>query len=230
VADRFYSCDPLAPGEYVLTGGEAHHLISVRRFDPGDRIVLFNGDGHEALCEIVSADRKSAVLNVLSIDEVSREPRHPIHVASAMPKGDRGEFLIEKLVELGVARFTPLRTQRTIVLPKETRIDKLQQVVIEASKQCGRNRLMQIDDLTPWPEFLKGSHGGLRMILHPDGVPLGTEPPGLGVVIAVGPEGGFTSEEIESAQTCGWLRLSLGPRVLRVETAAIAAACLAGQM
>jgi len=230
MASRFFTPGPLAPGEFVLTGAEAHHLATVRRFAPGDRIVLFNGDGSEYSAEIVSTERKRAVLNVLGAEAVSRELPFELTIAAAMPKGDRGDFLIEKLVELGVTRFVPLHTERTIVQPKESRLEKLQQAVIEASKQCGRNVLMRIDELTRWNEFVKQSRDGAKAILHPDGEPLRSlETKSRNVAFAVGPEGGFTEEEVSLAESAGWRRVSLGPRILRVETAAIAAAAWAVQ-
>jgi 16S rRNA (uracil1498-N3)-methyltransferase len=148
-----------------------------------------------------------------------------------MPKGDRGDFLIEKLTELGVSRFTPLETSRTVVHPKEARIDKLRQAVIEASKQCGRNVLMQVRPMTPWAAMLTAPDlPAVRVLLHTDDgenrlsdLPSDAIQQG-GVIVAVGPEGGFTAEEVAAAEAAGWVRASLGRRVLRVETAAVAAA------
>lgn len=225
MSSRFHTPDPLAPGEYVLAGPEAHHLVAVRRFAPGDRIVLFNGDGIEYPAEIVSTGRRQVVLNVLRAEAVSRELLFELIVAAAMPKGDRGDFLIEKLVESGATRFVPLMTERTVVQPKESRLGKLQQTVIEASKQCGRNVLMTVDELTKWTAFASQHATGLTLILHPDGQPLQSfGRGGTRIAIAVGPEGGFTEEEVSAGEACGWRRASLGPRILRVETAAIAAA------
>lgn len=226
MSDRFFTSEPLAPGEFILSGPDAHHLATVRRFAPGDRVTLFNGDGLEYPSEIVSTDRKSAVLNVLAAEVVSRELPFDLTIAAAMPKGDRGDFLIEKLVELGVTRFVPLLTERTIVQPKESRLEKLNQAVVEASKQCGRNRLMIIDELTKWCEFVKHEVSGVKLVLHPGSAnSRRDEPGGSSVTIAVGPEGGFTDSEVQLAEAAGWNRISLGPRILRVETAAIAAAC-----
>lgn len=230
MADRFFTPDALAPGEYVLTGPEAHHLAAVRRFGPGDRVVLFNGDGHDHPAEIVSADRKRTLLNVLPAVAADRELPVPLHVAAALPKGDRGDFLVEKLTELGVARLTPLQTERTVVQPREARLDKLQHAVIEASKQCGRNRLMQVAPLTRWAAFLAApDQPPLRLLLHPPAEGAGRAlaefaPVAGGVVVSVGPEGGFAPTEVDAAEAAGWVRVALGPRVLRVETAAVAAA------
>ena len=232
MSDRFFTPDALAPGEYILSGPEAHHLATVRRFVPGDRVVLFNGDGHDYPAEVVGGDRKRVVLTVLGAVTADRELGFRVEVAAAMPKGDRGDFLVEKLVELGVTRFTPLRTDRTLVLPKDARLGNLRHAVIEASKQCGRNVLMAVDPLTSWAEFLGSpNRPGLQLVLHPNhphpsplrdlsAEAVRTE----GVVFAVGPEGGFTDAELSAATFAGWRCVTLGSRVLRVETAALAAA------
>lgn len=228
MAGRFHIDEPLGPGDVVLTGAEAHHLAAVSRLAPGDDVVLFNGDGRDYLGRVVEIARKRVTIHVHTVDPVNRESAVRCHLVAAMPKGDRGDVMIEKLTELGVARFTPLNTQRTIVLPKPDRLDNLRRTVIEASKQCRRNRLMTIDPLTTWPAFLHPS--GLpehRLILHPGGRDLrrlNSLPQIRDVVIAIGPEGGFTDEELAIAT--GWTTVSLGPRILRIETAAIAAAAL----
>ncbi|MFO0802877.1 MAG: RsmE family RNA methyltransferase [Gemmataceae bacterium] len=223
MSDRFFTPETLAPGEFLLAGPEAHHLASVRRFAPGDRITLFNGDGNEYSAEVLSTDRKRVLLNVLEVLPASRELPFELTIAAAMPKGDRGDFLVEKLVELGVSRFVPLLTERTIVQPKDARLEKLNHAVIEASKQCGRNVLMRIAELTKWTEFVR-SATGWRAVLHPGPANPRRDEFGGSSVIAVGPEGGFTEDEVNLAEAAGWTRLSLGPRILRIETAAIAAA------
>ncbi|MFO0798752.1 MAG: RsmE family RNA methyltransferase [Gemmataceae bacterium] len=227
MADRFYTPDALSPGEYVLTGPEAHHLATVRRFGPGDRVVLFNGDGADHPAEVVATDRKRTHLLVHPAVPVDRELPFQLEIAAALPKGDRGDYLVEKLTELGVSRFTPLLTERTIVEPKEARLEKLRHTVIEASKQCGRNVLMRVAPLTTWAAFLASADLlPQRQILHTTGERMALGPASAGgVVIAVGPEGGFTDAEVEAAK--GWVRVGLGPRVLRVETAAVAAAAWA---
>jgi 16S rRNA (uracil1498-N3)-methyltransferase len=226
LAERFYTPDPLGPGEYVLTGPESHHLATVRRFATGDRVVLFNGDGHDYISEVVSVSRKSAVLNVLSTIAVNRELPIELVVASALPKGDRGDFLIEKLTELGVTRFVPLITTRSVVVPKENARERLERAVIEAGKQCGRNQLMGIDPPQKWEALLsRNDLPRARIVLH-TGPGLHAMTNHTSVVIAIGPEGGFTDEEIAKATAAGWGAASLGPRMLRVETAAVAAAAI----
>ena len=224
MADRFFTELPLAPGEFVLDGPEAHHMGTVRRFEPGDRVVLFNGDGGEYPAEIVSAGKKHVVLQVLEREEPRREVPFPIVVGSALPKGDRLDFLLEKLVEVGATRFVPLIAERSVVRPKVEKIEKWRRDVIEASKQCGRNTLMQIDKPMSLTEFLTSELPERRFVLHTGNRGERSDPRREGAAFAVGPEGGFTDGEIASALAAGWRELSFGPRVLRVETAAVVAA------
>jgi len=225
MADRFFTPQPLTPGEFHLDGPEAHHLATVRRFAVGDRVTLFNGDGREYPAEILALGKKSVALTILRADEVNRELPFPLIVASALPKGDRADFLLEKLTELGVTRFVPLITARSVVHPKDAKVEKFERMVIEASKQCGRNVLMQVNAPTKWLDFVCSSDlPPQRYVLHTEGgVPIQTAIPLQNGVVAIGPEGGFTAEEVSIAVASGWRPISLGPRVLRVETAALVA-------
>ncbi len=229
MADRFFTPEPMSPGEFVLTGPDAHHLASVRRFGPGDRVTLFNGDGREYPAEVLSADRKRVTLTILSVEEIDRELGFEVVVASAIPKGDRADYLVEKITELGATRFVPLLTARSVVVPKLAAVEKFSRAVIEASKQCGRNRLMRVDPPEKWGDFAtRADLPAAKLLLHTS--PGGAVPPRIspqevraGVVIAVGPEGGFEDAEVQVGVTAGWRATRLGSRVLRVETAAAAA-------
>jgi 16S rRNA (uracil1498-N3)-methyltransferase len=225
MAERFFCPDPLEVGDYVLTGPEAHHLAHVRRIELGERVVLFNGDGREYPAEVISVGRRCVVLSILSVEEVERELPIPIWVASALPKADRTDFLIEKLTELGVTRFIPLLTARSVVIPREGVVERFERAVIEASKQCGRNRLMAIDPPQRWDHFVARSDLPVcKVLLHPSpSLPLLASVSAAGGVLAIGPEGGFTAEEITAARENGWQLMNLGPRTLRIETAALAA-------
>ncbi len=226
MADRFYTPDLLSPGEFILTGAEAHHLSAVRRFECGDQVILFNGDGNEYPAEILSTGKKSVALQILRVEPVDRELPLQLVVAAALPKADRADYLIEKLTELGTSRFIPLITARAIVRPKESVTEKFSRAVIEASKQCGRNRLMAIDPVRTWSELLAlGDLPQARLVLH-TGKGLHPLKDRGEVAIAIGPEGGFTLEELQLAATVGWQCVSLGPRVLRIETAAVTAAAI----
>jgi len=125
VSDRFYFDGPLGPGEVTLTGPEAHHASAVRRFEPGDPMTLFNGDGREYPARILEVAKRRVTVHVTGVESPDREIGFPLHIASALPKGDRGDFLIEKLTELGVTEFTPLVTERTVVKGTESKADKL---------------------------------------------------------------------------------------------------------
>jgi 16S rRNA (uracil1498-N3)-methyltransferase len=133
------------------------------------------------------------------------------------------------LTELGATTLVPLRTERSVVHPRETKLDRLQRYVIEASKQCGRNVLMEVAPLTDWEAYcVRGDLPGLRVLAHP-GVPVQDWAAGGDCAVAVGPEGGFTDTEVDLARGAGWRTVGLGPRILRVETAALVLAALAGQ-
>ncbi len=224
MTDRFFHPDTLEIGDCVLTGPEAHHLAHVKRIKQGETVILFNGDGNEYLAEVISIGRRCVVVNVREKRAADRELRFPITVAAALPKADRTDFLIEKLTELGAACFVPLVTTRSVVVPRDGTAEKLQRAVIEASKQCGRNRLMRVEPPQRWEQFVRRPDlPPLRVVLDPGGAAVLPPIDATGGVVAVGPEGGFTPQELESARRYGWQMVSLGPRVLRIETAAIAA-------
>ena len=227
MADRFYVNCPLAPGPVRLEGPEAHHLAVVCRLRPGDAVCLFNGDGREYPAEVREAGKRAVTLEVRAVEAPARELPFRLEIAAPLPKGDRAAFLIEKLTELGVTAFTPLQTVRSVVHPREAKLDRLARHVIEASKQCSRNVLMEVRPLTELAEFLRREGLPSRKLLaHPEGSPMA--PAAQDVAAAVGPEGGFTDEEVEAAREAGWTAVGLGPRVLRVETAALVMAARAG--
>jgi 16S rRNA (uracil1498-N3)-methyltransferase len=221
MADRFYVNCPLAPGPVVVEGAEAHHLATVCRLRPGDAVCLFNGDGYQYPAEVIEVARRTVTLRIDGVESPMREVGFRLEVAAPLPKGDRAQFLLEKLTELGVTAFYPLQTARSVVHPRETKLDKLQRHVIEASKQCGRNVLLRVEPLTTWADFnRRDGLPALRILADPTGEPARFAA-GQDVLFAVGPEGGFTDEEVNLARDAGWQVVSLGLRILRVETAAI---------
>jgi 16S rRNA (uracil1498-N3)-methyltransferase len=221
MADRFYINCPLAAGLITVEGPEAHHLATVCRFRPSDQVCLFNGDGYEYPARVVSVARHAVTLEILTVASPQREAEIHIEVAAPLPKGDRAQFLMEKLTELGVSAFVPLRTQRSVVHPRETKLEKLQRYVIEASKQCGRNVLLAVEPLADWSEYCqRRGLPEIRVLAHPGGRS-GSRLKGPAMALAVGPEGGFTKEETELAGAHGWQLVDLGPRILRIETAAL---------
>lgn len=219
--------------EIILDGQEAQHLIKVMRAKPAEIVELFDGSGVEWQARIVDIRRNEATLEILSSARVSREATVKLTLGIALPKGDRQKWVIGKLVELGVHQVVPLLTENGVAQPVEKAIGRLRRQVVEASKQCGRNCLMEIAEPCMFSAFLthQFTHS---WIAHPlsgekpvnvpfagvDGlrVDLGT----AGVII--GPEGGFSTMEMSAAVAAGWTPVELGARILRIETAALAVA------
>src|SRR5262245_57779355 len=150
MADRYYVNSPLVPGPITLSGPEAYHLAAVCRAHPGDAVCLFNGDGAEYPAIVRQVAKKHVELDVQGRECPPRERCSRLEIAAPLPKSDRGDFLIEKLTELGVTCFVPLQTARSVVHPRLAKLDRLQRAVIEASKQCGRNTLMKVNPLVHW--------------------------------------------------------------------------------
>ncbi|REK26290.1 MAG: 16S rRNA (uracil(1498)-N(3))-methyltransferase [Planctomycetota bacterium] len=239
---RFFCTEPLSQSQVRLTDSEAHHLIHVMRAQVGDEVVLFDGSGTEAAARVAELGRTDAVLAVLSRDQVDRELPFRLTLAVALPKGDRQKWLVEKAVELGVARLLPLKTKRGVAQPVTSAIERLRRSVIEAAKQCGRNRLMEIGEPVEVVDlFSEWAAEDLALVAHPESDGAAATAPWTGpavtlgevssqrgsdghVVVAIGPEGGFADEELAAAAEAAWRRLDLGPRILRVETAALTVA------
>jgi len=225
MADRYYSEFPIS-GDFVPLGGpEAHHLTHVMRAKPGTKVVLFDGTGFEFDAEIVRVGRAEVELAVHSSRAVDRELPIDVTLAVALPKGDRQRWLVEKATELGVARIVPLQTARSVAKTTPQVLKRLHRSVVEASKQCGRNRLLEISPSQSWAEFVAaGREVPVRLLAHPytaDHHHSTTLARSGAVQLAIGPEGGFTEAEVSLATEAGWQAVTLGPRILRVETAAI---------
>lgn len=238
MAGRYFVEPPVEGARVILGGPEAHHLIHVMRARPGRRVVLFDGSGAEFPSQVETIMGRDRVeLAVLAREEVDRELPFGLTLGVALPKGDRRRWLVEKAVELGVRTLVPLITGRSATQPAANPLRRFRRHVIEASKQCGRNRLMEIAVPTRWPDFVaNGEDSGCRLLAHPasrtpDACPLPAGPlPEAAlsgdVHLAVGPEGGFTAEEYALAVSGGWQPVDLGPRILRTETAAVFLAVL----
>ncbi|PAY21203.1 16S rRNA methyltransferase [Rhodopirellula sp. SM50] len=222
---RYYAPD-LAPGGGLvpLSDDEAGHAARVMRAKVGDVITLFDGCGHESEASIVSIDKRKCVVEAAAAVAIDREPKCRTQLGIALPKPERCKEMIERLTELGVHRVTPLVCQRTQRPPTDSLLTKLRRIVIESSKQCERNVLMTIDAPIPMEAFLAESRDGTGWIAHPDGRPIHTATSGIdtaaGIRALIGPEGGFTDEEVQAAVDSGYEPIGLGARIYRVETAA----------
>lgn len=231
MAERFYAPSIEPDDTVVLTDDEAHHLARVRRIRRGERVTVFDGSGIETEAVVREISRGEVLLSIESRDRVDRELPFPLTLGCSPAKGDRLRWLIEKATELGVSRFVPILTERSSEQARGLRTVKTDRWVIEACKQCGRNVLMEVNEPLTWSDFLASiSAPSVRLLAAPTGKPpepIDDESARHGIVIAVGPEGGFTSDEFDAAINLGWRPVSLGPRTLRVETAALAlAACV----
>lgn len=228
---RFFCPPPLAAGRTLtLPEPAAHHARRVLRLAVGDDVVLFDGGGGEYPGRIAEAGREFRIL-LTGHDAVEREAPLAITLAQALVAGEKMDWLTQKAVELGVAAIAPLETERAVVrLSGERaakRIEHLRQVAISACEQCGRNRVPAIEGLARLPDFLAAQAGSadLRLMLSPGATrPLrSVDPAGRPVTLLVGPEGGLGTNEILAAQAAGFEAVALGPRVLRTETAGLAA-------
>ena len=229
MSERFFVTQPIAGQRASLTGEEARHLAAVMRAKPGDHVTLFDGSGAEFTAEVTALGKHSVELAIHERREIARELPFELTLAVALPKGDRQKWLVEKATELGVTRIVPLITERGVAQPVESALERLRRTVIEASKQCGRNRLMEIaTPLAATDYFLAESTSVVRVIADPQGVVLPEAASNaVNCIAAIGPEGGFTPQELNAAASHDWTAVSLGPRILRVETAAVClASCL----
>jgi len=225
---RYFVAEPISGSHAVLTEQEAHHLLHVMRLGEGDEVLLFDGSGAEFPARVEKTTRREVHLAVLARRAVDRELPLQVVLAVALPKGDRQKWLVEKAVELGVGRLIPLRCERSVAQPGKQTLRRLERTVIEASKQCGRNRLMQIADPVDWAALAaEPPDNCMRYLAHP-GAPSGTElslpAEKKSAQVAIGPEGGLSDEEIAIGIEHDWHLLSLGKRILRIETAAVAVA------
>lgn len=222
----------------VFNGDEAHHFCRVMRGKVGDEIVLFDGSGFSYRSRIESIHKDSVIAKIVETIPDTIESPLRLTVATALPKGERQRFLIEKLAELGVARLVPLRLERSVARFDAAVAKRLRRHIIEAAKQCGRNVLMEITDEMPLDEFnqfLTGNGEFAKFLLHPAALgEVGQMTPRSvfsdelpkQIAVLIGPEGSFTDQEVAVALRYGFRPLDLGARILRTETACIAAAAV----
>lgn len=240
---RFYlPADQWNPERLALEGEEAHHCLDVMRCREGDRIIVFNGVGDEAEVEITSTS-KGVVNLALRLLLSTPKPPATITLGQAVPKGKNMDLIIQKATELGASRIVPLLSERTVVQldgdDLEKKRQKWQRIAIEACKQCGQNWVPEVAAPVKVDSFVRQSKDALRLIaaIGPGSRSLkeilaereaaGDPRPGAATLL-IGPEGDFTPAEISGALSHGFLPLSLGPIILRSETAAIHALSISG--
>lgn len=216
----------------MLPTPQSHHAVRVLRLKVGAAVVLFNGDGAEYAAVITQAGRERLALEITGRSAVDRESPLAVTLAQAVSSGERMDYTVQKAVELGVAVIRPLTAERSVVrLAGERaakRVEHWRAVVAASCEQCGRNRLPEVAPLQVFDAFLAGQalrEGALRLMLSPHSAQnlRSIDRPAGPVVLLAGPEGGFSPQEAGAAEHAGFLPVRLGPRVLRTETAAVAA-------
>lgn len=213
----------------TLTGDEAKHCSRVMRAREGDKIEIFDGLGHAAICRIKAIDRGQVHCQILS-REATSPPAHPITLCQAIPKGGNMELIVQKAVELGVSTIQPLITTNTVARPEsaEKKNAKWQRIALEACKQCGQNHLPEIKlpmSFETWLEELELFDTRLIAALDEHAIHLkshfSSHPPQHNIALLIGPEGDFSPQEYEAAFQAGFQAISFGNIVLRVETATL---------
>jgi 16S rRNA (uracil1498-N3)-methyltransferase len=224
---RYYvSKLPSQGGPIVLPDAEAVHAVRVMRVQIGDAIELFDGHGNECEAIVRQISRNHCECEASAPRGVDREPGLIIDLGIALPKPDRAKELIERLTELGVRRVTPLIAERSQRPPSDSLLEKLSRAVIEACKQSGRNQLLEIDPSCRAADFFSATRNGTQLLAHPESQArsMSSLAEDDSFTVAIGPEGGWTDQEVEIAKREGFQTLNLGERIYRVETAAVAIA------
>jgi 16S rRNA (uracil1498-N3)-methyltransferase len=233
---RFHSPFPLAVGVRVaLSEGAARHAARVLRLDVDDALTLFDGRGGEYACRVASRGRDAMAVDVLAWHRIERESPLGLTLVQGLQAGEKMDLTVQKAVELGVGRIVPVFTRRGVVRLEGERARKRaahwRAVAVSACEQCGRNRVPDLADpeaLPPWLDRPPAGVSPLRLMLDPgasltlDALPRPPKATGA-VELLVGAEGGLTAEETERACRAGFVAVRLGPRVLRTETAGLAA-------
>lgn len=228
----FVPKDMVKAGKIVITGKEAHHILDVMRIKKADKVTTFDGSGREYVGIVKETDRRSLVVEIIETREPHQAGSVRITLIQALPKKEKIDYIVEKATELGVHRIIPVFTDRTIPdwddKKKRLQAERWRKIATEAAKQCGRADIPVISEVEGFGQAVKMTDDEIRLIavLGEETVPvanaLSLSKPGS-VTIAIGPEGDFTREEAGTAKEAGFKPVSLGPRVLKSDTAALAA-------
>lgn len=233
VAAKLETMEDFSAGQHIVTlqADEAHHARRVLRLNVGDAVSLFDGQGVTAEARIVDWQGGAT----LSLTAMRRdEPTKPwVVLAVAVPKGARAEDMVNQLAQVGADVLIPISTERSVVDPRDKKLAKFQRIAIEAAKQCGRSFLMEVRQVQPVGEVLAeyavaNALTTQRLIAAPGSADTKVQADGSveTVVVLIGPEGGWTERELESARGAGFAAWCLGPYVMRIETAAVVAAAI----
>lgn len=231
---RVHVPGPLAAGErQTIEGDAANHITRVLRLRPGDPLALFDGRGGEHAARIEEFRKTAVIVAVGDREATDRESPLSLTLAQGVSRGERMDWIVQKATELGVTRIVPVLTDRTVVKldPKQSdrKLHHWQGIAVAACEQSGRNRLPEVAAPQALPEFLRDVDAtSTRLLLSPTGSERAGDlkVPERRIIVLIGPEGGLTEIEQRAAIGAGFLAVRLGPRVLRTETAAVAALTL----
>lgn len=207
----------------------AHHLAHVLRIKTGAPLVVFNGDGSEYQAQVQAVGKRGVAVSLGERSQPVRESKLETVLAQGVSRGERMDYTLQKAVELGVSRIVPLLTEHTMVNVsgerRERRMQHWQSIIVSACEQCGRNVVPKLDTTCEFAAWVNEAPGSLKLVLHQDGEKSLSElpPPSGAITLLVGPEGGLSDAEVARAQALGFTVLRLGPRILRTETAGLAA-------
>ncbi len=220
---------PLVTGQEVsLPVAAVQHLVQVLRLRSGDEVVLFNGDGRDFAANLLHCHKNGAVARIGAPGTLEPEPALRIHLGIGVSKGERMDFALQKAVELGVSSIAPLFTARSVVRLNGKRLANRGRhwhgIMTSACEQSGRRRRPALEPVQPFADWLHQPHEGGLLLDHRSTTALrDMSLPGQQITFLVGPEGGLTQAERSAAQTAGFAAVRLGPRILRTETAPLAA-------
>lgn len=239
---RIFQAVPLKSDTHLsLDSAASHHLSRVLRVKLGDELIIFNGEGGEYLANIIAIDKKSVTVDIKKFISRDLESSLELYLAQGISRGEKMDYTIQKAVELGVTKIFPLMTERCNVKlddeRREKRLTHWSSIVISACEQSGRNRIPEVFLPQTLLHFLDNNTADIKLTLAPDCETKLTQipiPKTAKVILLIGPEGGLSENEIKQSMQKGFLPLNLGPRILRTETAALAAItalqCYAGDM
>ena len=227
---RFYCPIPLSTGNVVDLPVKVAHHLHVLRLRENEDITLFNGEGGEFTATISHLDKKQATVTITGFSDREAEPPHPITLAQALPESSKMDWILEKATELGATHIQPLAAQRCVVKLNAERAEKKhghwEAILVSASEQSGRNRIPTLAPTTNFKEWIAQKSDQPRILLSPRATQSlaqwAKDNPPQAVTVMIGPEGGFSPEEEQLAIDQGAIALSMGPRILRTETAGLA--------
>lgn len=232
---RIFTPQDLSLGATVsLEEGPSRHIAKALRMGPGRELTLFNGDGCEYTAIIHEVGKKVTQVEITGHNKTNRESPLHSHLAIAVSRGERMDWVLQKATELGVSEITPLFSSRTEVKLTGPRLEKKQQhwqqILISSCEQCQRNRIPTLNPSQSLSQFLASPPEGLKLVLHHrDSASLNDYDSVESACLLIGPEGGLSADEISLAQDQGFAALTIGPRVLRTETAPLVALSLLQQ-